>query len=654
MKGGIGMNSIVKRITTASLAVLLLVTACILSPTPAKISSATAADDGSTVYDTWVATDALGRSLPTYEEAGATREGKQVGLFYFVCHDDPGDRAGDGTLIDNSKVFAEGGLFAVWEMMLQDQTHVWGEPYFGYYVNTDRWIYRKHAAMFAALGIDFVFLDLSNSNMHGEGVFILFEEWKKIRDEGGTTPQIALFCGHRASTARFTIDSTWERIYQNPEYDELIFKWEGKPLFLGSPADLTEEYKAFFTIRESWVGTGKSEEYTYTGINQWNWFDTYPQTVGKNLAGEKEHISVSAAGHANASTSRSWSGEGQAISAKDKDFGFSAGTSGDGIFFAQQWEYALEVDPMVVTITGWNEFLVGAQPALGNGQTMAGTYTVNFDDPQYDRHYIDLFNTEFSRDIEPINGFFGDNYYYQMAYYIRRFKGMNPLPTATGGKAIDLKGSADQWVSVGPLFADTLGDVTHRDAPSMENVYRYINTTGRNDIASVKVSRGDGKTTFRITCTTDITVGANGVNGRLGFDFTAAEAVAETPVKATAENVSAAGENWMNLFINADGDYTTGWNGYDYILNRSRDGSTVTVEKFVDNEWKFKTVGTAAYTLENNTLTVQVEDSLVGLTGRTTFDFKAADNSVTDGDILKFMTLGDTAPDNRFAFRYQE
>ena len=654
MKGGIGMNSIVKRITTASFAVLLLVTACILSPTPSKISSATAATDGSTVYDTWVATDALGRSLPTYEEAGATREGKQVGLFYFVCHDDPGERAGDGTLLDNSKVFAEGGLFAVWEMMLQDQTHVWGEPYFGYYVNTDRWIYRKHAAMFAALGIDFVFLDLSNSNMHGEGVFILFEEWKKIRDEGGTTPQIALFCGHRASTARFTIDSTWERIYQNSEYDELIFKWEGKPLFLGSPADLTEEYKAFFTIRESWVGTGKSEEYTYTGINQWNWFDTYPQTVGKNLAGEKEHISVSAAGHANASTSRSWSGEGQAISAKDKDFGFSAGTSGDGIFFAQQWEYALEVDPMVVTITGWNEFLVGAQPALGNGQTMAGTYTVNFDDPQYDRHYIDLFNTEFSRDIEPINGFFGDNYYYQMAYYIRRFKGMNPLPTATGGKAIDLKGSADQWANVGPLFADTLGDVTHRDAPSMENVYRYINTTGRNDIASVKVSRGDGKTTFRITCATDITVGANGVSGRLGFDFTAAEAVAETPVKATTENVSAAGENWMNLFINADGDYTTGWNGYDYILNRSRDKNTVTVERFVDNEWKLETVGTAAYTLEGNTLTVQVEDSLVGLTGRTTFDFKAADNSVTDGDILKFMTLGDTAPDNRFAFRYQE
>jgi hypothetical protein len=309
---------------------------------------------------------------------------------------------------------------------------------------------------------------------------------------------------------------------------------------------------------------------------------------------------------------------------------------------------------MVVTVTGWNEFLVGAQPALGNGQTMAGTYVVNFDDPQYDRHYIDLFNTEFSRDIEPINGFFGDNYYYQMAYYIRRFKGMNPLPTATGGKAIDLKGGADQWASVGPLFADTLGDVTHRDAPSMENVYRYVNTTGRNDIASVKVSRGEGTTAFLITCADEITVGAEGVCGRVGFDFTADEAAAGTPVKATADNIAAAGDNWMNLFINADGDYATGWNGYDYVLNRSRDGSAVTVERFVDNEWRFEEVGKADCVLSGNTLTIRVEDALVGLTGRTTFDFKVADNSVTDGDILKFMTLGDTAPDNRFAFRYKE
>jgi hypothetical protein len=74
----------------------------------------------------------------------------------------------------------------------------------------------------------------------------------------------------------------------------------------------------------------------------------------------------------------------------------------------------------------------------------------------------------------------------------------------------------------------------------------------------------------------------------------------------------------------------------------------------VDNEWRFEAVGKADCVLSGNTLTIRVEDALVGLTGRTTFDFKVADNSATDGDILKFMTLGDTAPDNRFAFRYKE
>ena len=29
------------------------------------------------------------------------------------------------------------------------------------------------------------------------------------------------------------------------------------------------------------------------------------------------------------------------------------------------------------------------------------------------------------------------------------------------------------------------------------------------------------------------------------------------------------GENWMNLFIDSDRYYGTGWNGYDYVINRS-------------------------------------------------------------------------------------
>ncbi|MBN1125391.1 MAG: hypothetical protein JXA82_10310, partial [Sedimentisphaerales bacterium] len=34
--------------------------------------------------DTWAATDALGRELPGFEECGPPREGRTVGLFYFL------------------------------------------------------------------------------------------------------------------------------------------------------------------------------------------------------------------------------------------------------------------------------------------------------------------------------------------------------------------------------------------------------------------------------------------------------------------------------------------------------------------------------------------------------------------------------------------
>lgn len=639
------MNKVIRMI----LAEIIIFSVCLAGP----VLQGTAPQQIPGVYDTWVATDGMGRSLPHAAETGAVRTDKYVGLFYFICHDDP-QNGGSGTLIDNSKVFAEGGLFAVWEMLLQDQPHVWGEPYFGYYVNTDEWIYRKHAAMFSALDIDFIFVDLSNSYLHGEGLFVLFETWHRIREEGGKTPQIALFCGWRPSTARFTLDNTWERIYQNEAYRDLFFEWEGKPLFLGSPADLTQEYLDFFTIRESWVGTGTTSEYAYTGINQWNWFDTYPQTVGKNIRGENEHISVSAAGHANSDTSRSYVGAGGALSAQNADFGFSLPTTGDGLFFQQQWEYALQVDPMVITITGWNEFSVGAQSNLGEGQVMAGTYRVNFSDPQYDRHYIDLFNTEFSRDIEPINGFFNDHYYYQMAAYIRRFKGTAEIPCAAGSREIDLSAPYEaQWADVGPLFCDTVGDTVHRDSPSLENVYRYVNTTGRNDIVSVKVSKDNGYTAFLITCAEELVYGAEGAAGRAGIDFAeTAGSMQQVPVKAAEGDVSKAGSNWMNLLIDSDQNADTGWEGYDYILNRSRDGKTVSVERFLQNSWEFEAIGSADYAIEGKNLIIRVSDSLIGLSGREQFDFKAADNSVADGDVLKFMTLGDAAPDSRFNFRY--
>ena len=39
-----------------------------------------------TYSDTWGATDALGRVLPGYEQVGAPRKDRFVGVFYFLWH----------------------------------------------------------------------------------------------------------------------------------------------------------------------------------------------------------------------------------------------------------------------------------------------------------------------------------------------------------------------------------------------------------------------------------------------------------------------------------------------------------------------------------------------------------------------------------------
>ena len=49
--------------------------------------------------------------------------------------------------------------------------------------------------------------------------------------------------------------------------------------------------------------------------------------------------------------------------------------------------------------------------------------------------FVDEFDQEHSRDIEPMKGGHGDNYYYQMVDYIRRYKGL--AQAASGGRRED-------------------------------------------------------------------------------------------------------------------------------------------------------------------------------------------------------------------------
>ncbi len=568
-----------------------------------------------TYYDTWVATDDLGRTLPVSYNDTFNKD-KKVGIFYFLWHDMK------GPLYDHHAAYLEGGADKVWEILRQGNEgygHYWAQPYFGYYRSDDEWVIRKHAIMLVNAGVDFVYFDMSNGRIHEDRLLILLETWKKMREEGLQTPQFICFLGDKTDLCFRTAMDAWNTIYKHGLYSDLWFMWEGKPLILGNLQDVPDEVKENFTVRRSWAFTDW-EWYTETeGKGRWPWIALYPQGPGKNFQGVVEQVVVSCGFHSNSSKGRSYHNGQQPTDGKNA-FEFELETTPLGLAFKEQWEHALKINPPIVMITGWNEWWAGRWPNSGVGQKIANTYTIVKDHEKFMHNYVDCFNPEFSRDIEPMKGGFGDNYYYQMISYIRQFKGTRAVPLATKPKTISINDDFSQWNDVGPEFRDTINDTMHRNHPGNAQGLHYTNTTGRNDIVYAKVARDDNYAYFLVT---------------------------------TKENMtSPEGENWMNLYIDIDQDFNTGWKGYDFVINRSRTDKTVSVERCLDNSFNWEKVHDAEYVLKDNKLHLRIPLSVLNISIESGFDFKWADNSTTTGEIMEFMDMGDAAPDDRFNFRF--
>jgi hypothetical protein len=160
-------------------------------------------------------------------------------------------------------------------------------------------------------------------------------------------------------------------------------------------------------------------------------------------------------------------------------------------------------------ITGWNEWWAGRWGGgagnLAQGQTICNEYKVDEKNPKYQWYYVDALNTEYSRDIEPMTGGFNDNYFYQMVQNIRQYKGSRAQEAAFEQWAIDIEGDVGQWNIVGPEYRDYEGDTAHRDHFSYVGDFRYINTSGRNDFVTAKVSSDAENLYFFAECAADIT-----------------------------------------------------------------------------------------------------------------------------------------------------
>jgi hypothetical protein len=236
--------------------------------------------------------------------------------------------------------------------------------------------------------------------------------------------------------------------------------------------------------------------------------------------------------------------------------------------------------------------------------------------------FVDQYNAEFNRAIQPMKGGYTDNYYMQMAQNIRRYKGVRPIPEVIGIHRIKIDGSFEDWAGVEVEYRDTVGDTIHRDYDGYGGLH-YKDDTGRNDIITSKVAV-DPDTVYFYVETKD----------------------ALTPHTGT---------NWMLLLIDADLNPSTGWYGYDYLINqRVVDEKTTTIMRYAPGlpNGAWVEVTRLSYRYSGKALEMAVPRKLLGLKGDAfTFDFHWCDNPIDLKDPISLSISGDSAPNRRFNYR---
>jgi len=720
--------------------------------------------------DFWTATDNLGRTTPTEQEAGATRSGKYIGMFYWTWHTD--QNADFSPVINISQILKQDPSAATnlndpaWGGIMNGGVFWWDEPLFGYYRTTDDWVLRKHAQMLADAGVDVVFFDCTNGSLTWKSSYTeLLKVWEQARQDGVKTPQIAFILNFGPTTTSLAeITELYTDLYQPGLYKDLWFMWNGKPLIMAYPemliatsntaglkftsdssfvgvdaccpswgnniGDLTLKLYKWNTDYATTVASTPIAESTFVNFNdnarlrlnfspqpagqyywelsngtevvgvwkwnntndpvtsyyngkvvtdgnydskiyyasgtssnltndngtghtpvqippgtnstliqnikdfftfrpgqpdyvsgpsrndQWGWLEDYPQHgFGSKAGGGYEEVTVGVSQNACPATG----GHCSAFNRPDsygRSYTFANGQNTDtsaylhGYNFQEQWSRAFQLDPDLVFVTGWNEWIAGRWS------------TSSWPNPYAPFSFVDEYNWEKSRDIEPVKswGDNGDDYYIQLVSNVRKFKGIQTQEPASAAQTISM-GNLNEWTNVKPEYLDYKGDTMWRNSKGQGDSLVYTDSTGRNDIISAKVARDTNYIYFYV----------------------------ETADTLTPKTDS----KWMRLWIDIDRNKATGWEGYDYVINRINPGDSAIVERSVNNTWDWAKVGSAAYIIDGNVLELKVNRSLFNVEGKKLdFEFKWSDNSETDGNIMDFYVHGDAAPDGRFNYVY--
>lgn len=287
--------------------------------------------------------------------------------------------------------------------------HLWGEPAIGYYRSSDPFVIAKHLEQIQAAGIDFIVFD--NTNMSDDWdeemkmqiayrpYAVFLETMRALINQGKKVPRIVVW-----STTESAMD-IYNLFYKLPEYKNLFVHWEAdgqeRPFMIvtAKPDENINEFRGSKELREQceirfmW---GLKKDSPNIDMQPWEW--EYLSRPPQHLAvrdGRPEHMSATTAMQGN------W------INIPNpKRLGRRGGQT-----FQDQWRRIFEKQPPVVTVAWWNEW--GVQRRY---------------DEEHGNMFIDNYDREFSRDIEPMKGGHGDAYYRMLCGYVAAYKAGEKLP----------------------------------------------------------------------------------------------------------------------------------------------------------------------------------------------------------------------------------
>ncbi len=569
--------------------------------------------------DTWVATDSFGRRIAEYGEAGPVKDGDRYVGMMFWNWTKGADTTSAAIISDVLKAHpdaltSEGA--AVWNM----KKTYWDESVFGFYDSFDYWVYRRQAELLSAAGVDAIFLDYSNNGSTKINMLMhLAKAFRDAKKDGVDIPEISAFCGSwTGATDLVTLFlSIYNACFQQEDFSDIWFHYEGKPLIFGVPnvdgpkkqfpndpqgKELMNIIGDFFTFRAD-DNSGKRD------ASAWRWIEAFPQTLRgkKQDDGRPEFMCLGV------SLNISYAGTVQSandVYSRGRSYSEAFGDDyreeaiKEAFFFREQASLVLDSDPHFVYVDGWNE--------------LASDLHRNYSG--LDFAFPDAFDSDNSRDFEPVKGFLKDDCYMLLCDFVRKYKGVRPAPLASGEVTIDILGDEAQWDSVAPEFLNFKGQdrINGKDAypDNRTGSYNTYNIEIANRVLSSKAARDS--------------------------EFLYFYAKADRDIKYE--------DGALQLLINTDRNPATGFDGYDYILGRKLGK----VEKMsnLNGTLSFEEVGTYEYNVSGDVITIKLSRALVEETGEIDMELKWLSGEYTE--IVDFYSNLSTAPIGRFNYLFTE